>query len=95
MAVVIHMHQSPDISKAATWSTVNVICNTLFDILSLLGFAQYGEQQQLQRCWLARAECSASPPPALLHELPFSSPTKRCQKEDEDNHIRKGMKDSL
>lgn len=60
MDLVIHMHQSLAISQTATWSTVNVISNTLFDVVSPLGFAQDGEQQQLQVHWLLRAE-----PPAL------------------------------
>lgn len=61
MASVIRMHQSPDISAAVTWSTVNVICDALFEAVSPLGFAQYGEEQQLRPCWLTRAERSASP----------------------------------
>lgn len=60
MGLVIHMHQSPDISQTATWSTVTVISNTLFDVVFPLGFAQDGEQQQLQAHGLVRAE-----PPAL------------------------------
>lgn len=58
MLLVIHMHQSPDTSKAATWSTVKVIFNTLFDVVSPLRVGQYGELQPHQ---LTRAECSASP----------------------------------
>lgn len=57
MGLVIHMHQSLAISQTATWSTVNVISNTLFDVVSPLGFAQDGEQQQLR----VRAEPAALP----------------------------------
>lgn len=73
MGLVIHMHQSPDISQTATWSTVNVISNTLFDAVSPLGFAQGGEQQQLQEHRLVRAgppalpSCTRCPSPLPLN----------------------------
>lgn len=38
MVLAIRMHQSPDISEAVTWTTVNVIRNTLFDVVSPLRF---------------------------------------------------------
>lgn len=64
MGSVIHMHQSLATSQTATWSTVNVISNTLFDVVSPLGFARDSEQQQLQVHWLVKAE------PAVLSSCP-------------------------
>lgn len=39
--------------KRCYLGTVNVICNTLRDVVGPLGFAQYGEQQQLHPLQLA------------------------------------------
>lgn len=62
MGLVIHMHQSLAISQTATWSTVNVISNTL--MLPALSDLQSSSSKCTGWCGLSLQLC---PPPVPLN----------------------------